>query len=1191
MKQNCNKSTKAINTASVRNPGVAGRSEGGRTAAKCQNMSVRSRRSLVLSTAIATLFCSAASVRPACAQSFSVGTASDLTNAITDANSANDTSPNIILSGNVTTPGGTVVPTGTASSSDPVNNPPGLAITTGTSTLTLNGAGTVWNAGTYAGAFDVNGTGSGGLTVSNGAQLVIPDTAAVGFLSFNSGTLTITGSGSSVTTGDLAVGRGGDAAITLTNGGQFTTNLANIGECCGVTSATNITVLVDGAGTVWNAGFFSAGGATNNVNVTVSNGASIQATDGSGIGMNGPGSMLVTGAGSSFVIVGSGTLEIGGFTFGGEGHGTLTISDGALVSASAVLMGVNDPGTTGALIVNTNGILETGSLSPDEGGATVEFDDGILRATASSTPGSALISGFTPGDFAIGAGGMFLDSNGFNVTASSVMSGVGGLTKQGAGTLTLTADNTYTGGTTISAGTLQLGDGGTSGGISGDVTDNGTLAFDRSDSVSFGGTVSGTGAVNQIGTGTIILTANNTYTGGTTISAGTLQLGTGGTSGSISGDVTDNGTLAFDRSDGVSFGGTVSGTGAVNQIGTGTTILTASNTYTGGTTISAGTLQLGNGGTSGSIPGDVTDNGTLAFDRSDSVTFGGTISGTGTVTQTGAGVTVLNAANTYSGGSSVSGGTLAVGDATHASASIGAGATSVADGATLGGYGTVAGAVTNAGTIAVANALPLFAAEANGSFTIAGNLVSQGVVNVAAASGQIGNVLTVGGNYSGANGRLILNTLLNAGGAATKTDQLVVTGNTSGNTTIQVHATGTGVQTVGDGIELVQVNGTSAANSFRLGNIIQSGAYQYLLYQGGAASANDWFLRSTFESSSSAPGGPVTKPTAIAFRPGVVGYSMTPLLNADYGFSILGTLNERVGDIASVEGEQGGKSGASNSNGVWGRVSEENLDINSDNGFSANEQTFFGQFGKDWTLGRGANGGSTHAGVMVTFGSTSASFDDSLRSLNSQLSNATGSVETQAQSVGGYWTKYLPDGTYFDGVGQLTHYDNKYGDINGDEASQNGFSAGTSGEVGKPFQLGSTSIAIEPQAQLLYQYLHVNAADDGVSPISGTSTNGLRGRVGFRLFRANLNNDSGTGAATPYLTIDVLHDFLSPGQTSVGGTPFEADPARTWYDVGAGVTTSMGKSSELYFNVKYARNVGGEYQRTVFGQAGYRYSW
>ena len=114
------------------------------------------------------------------------------------------------------------------------------------------------------------------------------------------------------------------------------------------------------------------------------------------------------------------------------------------------------------------------------------------------------------------------------------------------------------------------------------MADNAALAFDRSDTVTFGGAVSGTGSLTQMGAGTTILTGTNTYTGGTTISAGTLQIGSGGTAGSIVGNVTDNAALAFDRSDTVTFAGVVSGTGSLTQMGSGTTILTGANTYTGG---------------------------------------------------------------------------------------------------------------------------------------------------------------------------------------------------------------------------------------------------------------------------------------------------------------------------------------------------------------------------------------------------------------------------------------------------------------------------------------------------------------------------------------------------------------------------------------------------------------------------------
>ena len=129
---------------------------------------------------------------------------------------------------------------------------------------------------------------------------------------------------------------------------------------------------------------------------------------------------------------------------------------------------------------------------------------------------------------------------------------------------------------------------------------------------------------------------------------------------SITGNVANNATLAFNRSDAIGFNGTISGTGAVLQAGTGTTVLTGASSYAGGTTIAAGTLQIGAGGTAGSVTGNVLAHGALVFNRSDAATFAGVVSGGGTLSQTGAGTLTLSGSNSHTGGTSVGTGTLAV---------------------------------------------------------------------------------------------------------------------------------------------------------------------------------------------------------------------------------------------------------------------------------------------------------------------------------------------------------------------------------------------------------------------------------------------------------------------------------------------------------------------------------------------------
>ncbi|EBU7493466.1 fibronectin-binding autotransporter adhesin ShdA, partial [Salmonella enterica subsp. enterica serovar Kentucky] len=220
--------------------------------------------------------------------------------------------------------------------------------------------------------------------------------------------------------------------------------------------------------------------------------------------------------------------------------------------------------------------------------------------------------------------------------------GTGSVVKSGDKTLTLSGANSYTGGTTISGGTLVATNVEALG--SGDVTDNAVLELNTGGD--FTNAISGSGQVVKSGDKTLTLSGANSYTGGTTISGGTLvasnveALGTG--------DITDNATLELNA--GGDFANNIGGTGSVVKSGDKTLTLSGSNTYTGGTTISGGTLVATNVEALGT--GNVTDNATLELSTGGD--FANNIGGTGSVVKSGDETLTLSGANSYTGGTTIS---------------------------------------------------------------------------------------------------------------------------------------------------------------------------------------------------------------------------------------------------------------------------------------------------------------------------------------------------------------------------------------------------------------------------------------------------------------------------------------------------------------------------------------------------------
>ena len=281
----------------------------------------------------------------------------------------------------------------------------------------------------------------------------------------------------------------------------------------------------------------------------------------------------ITSSGASF----SNTLDLTRITFGNTLSG-LTL--GKPSNTSDIGIGANTS-IAGPVNVFANAIFISADLN------TTNTTTGDVTFNAATVTGT--------GNITLASGRSLSVTQSANSTYSGIISGTGSsLTKLGAGTLTLTGANSYTGATNITTGILQVGDGGTTGTLgTGNIFNNVSLNFNRSNDLTVGSDISGTGTITKLGASTLTLTGSNSYNGITTISAGTLQIGAGGTNGSLgTASVVNNGTLSFNRSDDVTISNTISGTGLLTKLGANTLTLTANNTYNDVTTIDAGTLIL-----------------------------------------------------------------------------------------------------------------------------------------------------------------------------------------------------------------------------------------------------------------------------------------------------------------------------------------------------------------------------------------------------------------------------------------------------------------------------------------------------------------------------------------------------------------------------------------------------------------------
>ncbi|HFD1569195.1 TPA: fibronectin-binding autotransporter adhesin ShdA [Salmonella enterica subsp. enterica serovar London] len=718
------------------------------------------------------------------------------------------------------------------------------------------------------------------------------------------------------------------------------------------------------------------------------------------------------------------------------------------------------------------------------------------------------------------------------------------LTKEGAGTLILSGDNDYSGGTTINEGTLVAAS--TTALGTGLVDNNATLVLDADGEVSaVGGITTHSGATTQLALGTSLdlgdsaLIQQDGSTLNVELNSDSVQpLITGG-SATLGGDlVVSDASLQARASDAefqsfklMDMDSDISGdftsltmnltdqpdyltvTGTINPEDASEYLLTEGlswNATATSATPAHGTFTLGAGDSFEvtSVLGDKTGNGD--WDGK-------------SLTKLGAGKLTLSGANTYSGDTNVQEGTLWL----SGDGSIGEmgsqQAVNVASGATFGGSNgtTVNGKVTNEGTLVFGDS-----EETGAIFTLNGDLINMGTMTSGSSSSTPGNTLYVDGDYTGNGGSLYLNTVLGDDDSAT--DKLVITGDASGTTDLYINGIGDGAQTT-NGIEVVDVGGVSTSDAFELKNEVNASLYTYRLYWN--ESDNDWYLASKAQSDDDdsggddtpsdggddggnvtppddgGDGGNVTPPDDGGdggdVTPPDDGGDVAPQYRADIG-AYMGNQwmarNLQMQTLYDREGSQYRNADGS----VWarfkaGKAESEAVSGNID--MDSNYSQF--QLGGD-ILAWGNGQQSVTVGVMASYINADT---DSTGNRGADGSQFTSSANVDGYNLGIYATWFADaqthSGAYVDSWYQYGFYNNSVesGDVGSEsyDSTANAVSLETGYRYDIALSNGNT-VSLTPQAQVVWQ----NYSADSVKDNYGTRIDGQDGdswttRLGLRV--------------------------------------------------------------------------------------------
>lgn len=459
------------------------------------------------------------------------------------------------------------------------------------------------------------------------------------------------------------------------------------------------------------------------------------------------------------------------------------------------------------------------------------------------------------------------------------------------------------------------------------------------------------------------------------------------------------------------------------------------------------------------------------------------------------------------------------------------------------------------------------------------------------ANGSYEDKLTVEGNYTANNGVLKVNTHWDSNDANNgKSDLLEITGNAEGTTKV-VSLKADGTENMIDGTigsiaadlaknstAVVRVQGESNLKNFTgIAKTTGAGELQLASKKVGNTTEYFWTVVSTNKDA--------------IYTASVPAYTLIPNLNLEVGYETVGTLHQRRGENQALSWE---KSQANSQ--IWGRIIGKHIALDGKKrlNLSANLAGF--QFGHDFDISSSENGGKRLTGGYVGYTHANSKFYDEYRAENGVVidDKYTGKAKTENLHVGVTHTRYSEDGSYIDFVGQLSWMQNKYNSLDS-KAKNHGLGVALSGEVGRPFVLSKEktnngdSWIIEPQAQLIYQYLGLNSFTDDMRSVHQDKQHNLRSRIGVRFAYNNLTDHE--KVRTLYFTTNVWHNFRNTSANNIGEDNVTEKLAKTWGEVGLGAQFATSSNTHIYADARYEQSLSGTKHQGYKGSIGIKYSW